>query len=255
MTTTVPATTALTGRTVLVTGGTRGIGRAVVLGLAAAGANVVTCYRNDGEHVESLSRELKATAGEHRVIRADVTDPEAVDRLLSEVESGYGRLHAVVSNAGVISHVPFAELPLEEWHRVIDSHLTGTFLVVQRSLRLLDEGASIVMVGSRVATVGLPLRSHYTAAKAGLVGLARSLSKELGKRGIRVNVIEPGVIETEEAAKLPPEKYAALQQRYRELTAIGRLGTPAEVADVALFLVGDLSRYVTGASIAVDGGI
>lgn len=248
-------TIALNDRTVLVTGGTRGIGRAVVLGLAAAGANVVTCYRNDGEHVETLSRELKATAGEHRVIRADVTDPAAVARLFTEIESAYGRLDAVVSNAGVISHVPFAELPLDEWHRVLDSHLTGAFLVVQRALPLLGDGASVVIVGSRVATVGLPLRSHYTAAKAGLVGLARSLSKELGKRGVRVNVIEPGVIETEEAAKLPPEQYQALQERYRQLTAIGRLGTPDEVADVALFLVSDLSRYVTGACVAVDGGI
>jgi 3-oxoacyl-[acyl-carrier protein] reductase len=247
--------TTLTGKNVLVTGGSRGIGRAIVLGLARAGANVITCYRTDGEAVDSLARELKETPGEHRLVRADVSDPEQVAQLLDEAKAAYGRLDGVVNNAGVISHIPFAKLPLDEWHRVLNTHLTGTFLVVQGALPLMSAGGSIVMIGSRVATVGLPMRAHYTAAKAGLVGLARSLSKELGKDGIRVNVIEPGVIETEEASKLTPEQYEALQARYRALTAIGRLGAPDEVADVALFLVSDMSRYVTGASIAVDGGI
>ena len=245
----------LTDRNVLVTGGTRGIGRAIVLTLARAGANVVTCYRTEGEAAESLARELKEIGGNHHLVRADVSKPEEIRRLLEEVRTRLGSLDVVVNNAGVISHIPFDELPEEEWRRVLDTHLTGAFLVTQQALPLLTDRASVINVASRVATVGLPQRAHYTAAKAGLIGLTRTLCKELGGRGIRVNNVDPGVIETEEAAKLPKEKYEALQARYRSLTSLGRLGRPEEVADVVLFLASDMSRYVTGTSIAVDGGI
>ncbi|MDW4905903.1 SDR family NAD(P)-dependent oxidoreductase [Streptomyces sp. ADMS] len=245
----------LVGRNILVTGGTRGIGRATVLTLARAGANVVTCYRTEGEAAESLARELKETPGEHRLIRADVSDPAQVRALFDEVRTRFGSLHGLVNNAGVISHVPFDKLSEEDWHRVLDTHLTGAFLVTQGALPLLGEGASIVNIGSRVATVGLPMRAHYTAAKSGLIGLTRTLCKELGGRGIRVNMVDPGVIETEAAAELPREQYEAMQTRYRALTSLGRLGAPDEVADVVLFLVSEQSRYVTGAAIPVDGGI
>ncbi|MFC3997684.1 SDR family NAD(P)-dependent oxidoreductase [Nocardiopsis sediminis] len=245
----------ITGKNALVTGGSRGIGRAIALTLARAGANVVACHRRDGDAVDSLARELKGIPGDHHVIRADVTDPAQVAHLVEECRTRLGGLDVVVNNAGVISHVPYADLPEDEWHRVIDTHLTGAFTVIQKALPLLGEGASIVNIGSRVATVGIPTRAHYTAAKAGLVGLSRSLCKELGGKGIRVNVVEPGVIETEEAAKLPPEKYAQLQARYQALTSLGRLGAPDEIGDVVLFLASDLSRYVTGATIPVDGGI
>lgn len=247
--------TSLSEKNALVTGGSRGIGRAVALTLARAGANVTACYVNESEAVRDLAAELKEIPGDHHLVRADVRSREDVDRLVEECRTRYGSLHTVVNNAGVISHVPYGELAEDEWHRVIDTHLTGAFLVTQAALPLMGEGASVVNIGSRVATVGIPTRAHYTAAKAGLLGLSRSLCKELGRRGIRVNVVEPGVIETEEAAKLPPEKYAQLQARYRELTSLGRLGAPEEVADVVLFLASDLSRYVTGASVPVDGGI
>jgi 3-oxoacyl-[acyl-carrier protein] reductase len=245
----------LAGRNALVTGGSRGIGRAIVLGLARAGANVATCYRQDSEAVESLARELKETPGDHHLIRADVSDPAQVKRLVEECGTRLGSLQVVVNNAGVISNIPIDQLPLDEWHRVLNTHLTGAFLVVQNALPLLGEGASIVNIGSRVATIGIPARAHYTTAKAGMIGFSRSLARELGKRGIRVNLVEPGVIETEEAAKLPPEVYKATQARYQALTSLGRLGTPDELAGVVLFLASDLSSYVTGASIQVDGGI
>ncbi|MEU3861288.1 SDR family oxidoreductase [Streptomyces sp. NPDC028722] len=245
----------LDGQHVLVTGGTRGIGRAVVLALAAAGADVLTCHRQDNDDAQSLVRVLKELPGDHHVVKADVGRPEDVDRLLEECRIRFGRLDTVVNNAGVISHVPFAELSLEEWRRILDANLTAPFLVTQKALPLLAEKASVINIGSRVATVGLPLRAHYTASKAGVIGLSRSLAKELGPRGIRVNVVAPGVIETEEAAKLPPEEYEALQQRYRHMTALGRLGLPAEVASVVVYLAGSASGYLTGETIHVDGGI
>jgi 3-oxoacyl-[acyl-carrier protein] reductase len=238
-------------RNALVTGGTRGIGRAIVLALASAGANVVACYRRDIGAAEALATELKQTSGQHHMCQADVSRPEDVDRLVAQCRDLLGSVDVIVNAAGTISHVPFAELPLSEWQRVIDTNLTGTALVIQKTLPLMPDGGSIINVGSRVASVGIPLRAHYTAAKAGVVGLTRSLGKELGPRGIRVNVGAPGVIATEEAANLSAEQHA----RYRSLTALGRLGTPAEVADVVLFLASDLSRYVTGETVNVDGGI
>jgi 3-oxoacyl-[acyl-carrier protein] reductase len=239
----------LSGKKVLVTGGTRGIGRGITRTLAQAGADVLACYRNDGEHVESLARELKETAGDHHLVRADVSVEAEVRQLVAECRERFGRLDVVVNNAGAISHVPFAQLGADEWHRVLDTSLTASYQVVQGALGLFGERASVVNIGSRVATVGIPLRAHYTAAKAGLIGLTRSLAKELGPRGVRVNVVAPGVIATE--VELPAEVVA----RYENMTAVRRLGTVAEIANVVLFLASDLSGYITGETIHVDGGI
>lgn len=238
-------------KNVLVTGGTRGIGRAIVRAFAAAGANVVTCYRQDEAAAARLASELSETGGDHHVIRADVSDPEEAGRLAAECRTRLASLDVVVNNAAAISHVPFAELALSEWQRVIDTNLTAVAQVIQLTLPLMTHGGSIINIGSRVATVGIPLRAHYTAAKAGLIGLSRSLCKELGPAGIRVNVVAPGVVATEEAASLPEEALA----RYRSITALGRLGRPEEIAGAVLFLASDLSGYVTGETIHVDGGI
>ncbi|KXK63821.1 short-chain dehydrogenase [Micromonospora rosaria] len=245
----------LAGKNVIVTGGSRGIGRGVVLGLARAGATVVTCYRTEGEHVETLRRELKDLGGDHRLVRADVTEVADVERLVAEARDTGRPLHGLVHNAGVISHVPFADLTPQEWHRVVDTSLTAAFLVLNKALPLMGEGSSVVAVGSRVATVGIPLRAHYTAAKAGLVGFMRSLTKELSPRGIRVNVVAPGMIETEEAEKLSPEQRQAYAQRYAQIIAMGRFGRPEDVADAVAFLLSDRAAYITGETLNVDGGI
>jgi 3-oxoacyl-[acyl-carrier protein] reductase len=240
-----------TGKNALVTGGTRGIGRAVALALATAGANVAVCYRADAEAAAKLEAELAATPGEHLVLRADIADDAQVRTLLDEVGARFGSLDVVVHNAGLISHVPIDDLEPREWHRILDSNLTAMYLVSRASLGLLREGASIVGIGSKVALVGISQRTHYTAAKAGLIGFVRSLSKELGPRGIRVNLVAPGITETDQAAHLPPEQ----RERYQTMTALKRLGQADEVADVVLFLAGPGSRYVTGETINVDGGM
>ncbi|MEU6721761.1 3-oxoacyl-ACP reductase family protein [Nonomuraea sp. NPDC046802] len=239
----------LDGKKALVTGGARGIGRAIVLDLARAGASVVTCTRQGGEAAETLVKELAAIGGEHHVATADVTKQEDIDTLVGECERRWGRIDIVVNNAGAISHVPFAELQAEEWHRVVNTGLTATAMVIQRALPLMGQGGSIVNIGSKVATVGIPLRAHYTAAKAGLIGLTRSLTKELGERGIRVNLVAPGPVETE--AGVPDE----VRERYRRLIALGRMGRPEEIATVVTFLAGDLSAFINGETINVDGGI
>jgi 3-oxoacyl-[acyl-carrier protein] reductase len=244
----------LSGKNAVVTGGTRGIGRGIVLALANAGANVLTCYRQEGEAVESLARELKETGGQHHLVRADVGQPAEIERLVEEARTRLGSVHVLVNNAGVISHIPFEDLALEEWHRILDTNLTGTFLVIQKALPLLPAGASIINIGSRAAVVGIPLRTHYTASKSAMIGLTRSLCKELGKRGIRVNLVAPGVINTDDA-HLSDTQREQYTQRYQHLMALGRFGRPEEVAGAVLFLASDLSGYVTGETIHVDGGI
>ena len=245
----------LAGKHALVTGGTRGIGRAIVLALAEAGAEVVTCYRTDGEQVQSLIRELKEFPGQHHVIQADVSTPADVDRLVGECRDRFGTVDILVNNAGVISQVPFADLSIEEWGRVLDNNLTGTFMVIQRALPLMSAGGSVINIGSRVAMVGLPLRAHYTASKAGVIGLTRTLCKELGKQGIRVNVVAPGMVATEEDDALADAEKEQYRQRYQHLMALGRFGRPADIAGAVLFLASDLAGYVTGETIHVDGGV
>jgi 3-oxoacyl-[acyl-carrier protein] reductase len=239
----------LSGRKALVTGGTRGIGREITCALARSGADVLTCYLQDEDHASSLVRELKTIQGDHHVIQADLAQENDIVSLIGECHTRLGSLDIIVNCAGTISHRPFSQLATAEWRRVLDTNLTAACLVIREALPLLSGNASIINVGSRVATVGVPLRAHYTAAKAGLIGLTRSLCKELGPAGIRVNVVAPGVIATE--AELPAE----VVTRYENMTALHRLGRPADVAAVVVFLASDASGYVTGATIDVDGGI
>lgn len=245
----------LKGKKALVTGGTRGVGRGIVLALARAGVDVVTCYQQESEFVASLEQELKEIGGDHHVVRADLTQPEQIAGLLATVGEFFDHLDLVVNNAGAISHIPYAQLPLEEWSRVLTTNVTGAHLVIQNSLPLLRAGSSVVSIGSKAVEAGIPLRAHYTATKAALVGLNRSLAKEFGSTGIRFNVVALGVIETENLHGLSDADKELMIQRYSAKTALGRLGTPDEVAGAILWLAGDLSRYVTGATICVDGGI
>jgi 3-oxoacyl-[acyl-carrier protein] reductase len=245
----------LAGKNVLVTGGSRGIGRSIVLALARSGANVLACYRSSGEAVDSLERELKSIGGEHRLVQADVSRVADVEQLVDVARTHFGTLDVLINNAGVISHVPFAELPLEEWQRTLDNNLTGSFLVIQKALPLLSEGSSVITIGSRAAVAGIPLRAHYTASKAGLIGLTRSLAKELGKQGIRVNLVAPGVVDTDEDGKLSDEEREKYRVRYQHMMALSRFGKPAEIAGAVLFLASDLATYITGETIHVDGGM
>jgi len=239
----------LDGKRALVTGGSRGIGRAIALTLADAGATVIACYQRDSEAAAALDRELKTRGGE--AVRADVTSPDDVADLLARCGQTLGGLDLVVNNAGAMSHVPFADLEPAEWQRMIDTNLTSIYLVCRQALPMLADGSAIVNIGSGLATVGMPARTHYTASKAGVIGMTRSLCKELGGRGIRVNTISPGIVETDLLSRVPDEQRA----QYARLSALGRLGRPDDIADVVLFLASDLARYVTGVDLRVDGGI
>jgi 3-oxoacyl-[acyl-carrier protein] reductase len=247
--------TDLTGKKAVVTGGTRGVGRGIVLALARSGADVVTCYRKDDEAAQSLERELKETGGQHHVLRADLADPDQIRGLLAECDARFGRLDLVVNNAAVISHVPYGELSLDEWQRVVATNLTAAHLVIQHALPLLGDGASVVSISSKSVDVGIPLRAHYTATKAALHGLTRSLAREYGRKGIRFNVLSLGMIHTEALDAMPTERRAAMLEQYNSKISLGRFGTPDEVGGAVLWLASEQSRYVTGGVIPVDGGI
>jgi 3-oxoacyl-[acyl-carrier protein] reductase len=241
----------LAGKRVLVTGGTKGIGRATVLGLARAGAGVVAVHRSPSEDVESLARELKEIGGQFKLVQADVTSGTDVVEIAAACKETLGGLDGVVNNVGVDGHVTFGDMSEPEWHRVVDHNVTSAYLVTQAVLDLLADGGSVVNVGSSVALRGRVLGVHYTASKAALIGFTRALCKELGPRGIRVNTVAPGLTETEPGAGLPP----AAVERIVGMTALGRICQPEDVAGVVLFLVGDTSRYISGVTLNVDGGV
>jgi 3-oxoacyl-[acyl-carrier protein] reductase len=242
---------ALRGRRALVTGGGRGIGRAIALALAEQGVSVAACYTRDESAAAALQDALSQFGNGSYTARADVASEESVAALVDGVRDRLGGLDVLVNNAGVVSHRPLEELDRAEWQRVLDTNLTGTYMVTRAALPLLRPGASIINISSAVAMVGMPARAHYTASKAGTLGLTRSLCKELGARDIRVNAIAPGIIQTDQVGHLTD----AQKERYASFAALNRLGEPADVGSVALFLASDLSRFVSGVTINVDGGI
>ncbi|MCP2341091.1 SDR family NAD(P)-dependent oxidoreductase [Actinomadura rupiterrae] len=241
----------LKDRRVLVTGGTRGIGLATVRALVREGARVVTCYHRDQAAAGALAAEFSGAAEPPRIVRADVTDPAALERLAASCAEELDGLDVVVNNVGVDGSAPLAQLERAEWDRVLRTDLTGCYLVVQAVLGLLGEGASIVNVGASGALRGRPAAAHHGAAKAALIGLTRSLAKELGPRGIRVNTVAPGPVHDPDAPSLPPRALAGI----RGMAALGRLAEPRDVADAVLYLAGDGARCVSGVTLNVDGGM
>ncbi|MFC5723491.1 SDR family NAD(P)-dependent oxidoreductase [Streptomyces gamaensis] len=241
----------LSGKRVLITGGTRGIGRCTALAFARAGARVITCHRSPGEEAAGLEKELTQYGAAHRVVRCDVTSEKDVTRLAAGCRELYGGLDVLVNNVGCDGPVPFGDLEQPEWRRMFDTNVTTAYLVTRAALPLLADGASVINVGSSAALRGRAGGVHYTASKAALIGFTRALCKELGPRGIRVNTVSPGLTETEPGAGLPP----AAVEHITGMTALGRIAQPEDIAGAVLFLAGDTSRYVTGTTLNVDGGI
>lgn len=241
----------LAGKRALVTGGSRGIGRSIVLGLARGGASVAACYNRESDDVARLRGELEQVGGPGYLKQADVSDADSVHSFVSEAAERFGGLDIVINNAGVVSHRMIEDLEPAEWHRVLDTNLTAVYLVSRAALPFMSESGSIVNITSAVAMRGMPARVHYISSKAGLIGLTRALCKEVGRRGIRVNALAPGIIETDQTSELDE----AGRARYSSLAALNRLGRPEEIASVALFLASDYASFVSGVTLNVDGGI
>jgi 3-oxoacyl-[acyl-carrier protein] reductase len=241
----------LLGKRALVIGGDDEITQAIVTALLQQGVEVAATYTSEGEAAASLIRELELGKNGSFAIQADVSDAQAVTGLVEQVRQQFGKIDIVVNNASIISHASLQELTLATWQHTLNTNLTSVYLVTQAVLDMVNPGGSIINVAACLAAVGMRGKAHYTAAKAGVIGLTRSLCKELGTKGIRVNVVAPGVIGSGEMGDLSTEQ----RGRYAYLAALGRLGRPEEVATAILFLASDLSSFITGATIPIDGGV
>jgi 3-oxoacyl-[acyl-carrier protein] reductase len=234
----------LEGRTALVTGGSRGIGRAIAAELARAGAQVVIGYRSGADEAEAVASEIGG-----RAVQADVSDPEQAKGLVDEA----GEVDVLVNNAGVTRDGLLARMSDDDWRTVLDTNLGGTFntcRAVTRGMMRRRAGA-IVNVSSIVGVHGNPGQTNYSASKAGIIGFTKALARELGSRGVRANVVAPGYISTRLTNELPEE----LQQAMLTNTPLGRFGDPEDVAGAVRFLCSDAAAFVTGEVLLVDGGL
>ena len=225
----------------LVTGGNRGIGLAIARAFAAQGDSVAVTHRGSGSPDGLFG------------VQCDVTDAAAVDAAFGEVEAQQGPVEVLVSNAGVTDDALLLRMTEEQFTRVLDANLTGAYRVARRAAgkMLRARRGRMIFVSSVVALTGSPGQANYAASKAGLIGLARSLARELGTRGITANVVTPGFVETDMTAALPAERRAEVLAG----TPLRRYGTAEEVAGTVTFLASDAAAYVTGAVIPVDGGL
>jgi NAD(P)-dependent dehydrogenase (short-subunit alcohol dehydrogenase family) len=228
-------------RTVLVTGGNRGIGLAIAQAFAKQGDRVAVTHRGAGAP-EGLF-----------AVRCDITDPAAVDTAFSTIEAELGPVEVLVANAGITDDTLLLRMSEEQWARVLETNLTGSWRVAKRATAkmLRARWGRIIFISSVVGHLGGPGQVNYAASKAGLVGLARSITRELGTRNITANVVAPGYVETDLTAALSDE----VKTRYLQQIPAGRFATPEEIAGAVTWLASDASGYVTGAVIPVDGGV
>ncbi|MFI6847604.1 SDR family oxidoreductase [Kitasatospora sp. NBC_00085] len=241
----------LDGKVALVTGGSRGIGEAVALRLAEEGADVALTYRGSAERAEAVAAKITAMGRRGWAVRADSADPQEVRDVVEAVAERFGRLDILVNNAGVGVFGPIEELALDDVDRVLEVNVRAPFLFAQAASAHLAEGGRVVTIGSCIAKrVAFPGASLYATSKAATIGLTKALARELGPRGITVNVIHPGPIDTElNPADGPSGDFQA------GLTVLGAYGRAADVAATVAHLAGEDGRYITAAEIAVDGGL
>jgi 3-oxoacyl-(acyl-carrier-protein) reductase len=228
-------------RVVLVTGGSKGIGQGIAARLAQAGHRVAATSRTGEVPIDVLG------------VQCDVTDPGQVEAAFAQVESALGNVEVLIANAGITRDTLLMRMSDEDWDQVIATNLTGAFRVARRAARPMIRGkfGRIVFISSVVGQVGSAGQVNYAASKSGLVGMARSLARELGSRGVTANVVAPGFIETDMTAELSED----LAKKYAEQIPLGRFGSVADIAGTVEFLASDAAGYITGALIPVDGGL
>ncbi|MSR66544.1 MAG: SDR family oxidoreductase [Pedosphaera sp.] len=244
----------LVGKTVLVTGASQGIGAEVARTFHRAGADVIINHPgigNTGDDAANLAAQLNALRpGSASVIAADVADAEAVRRMMEEVRVHSGGLDFLINNAAIIRDRTLSKMSADEWQSVIDVNLNGVFHCCKFGLEIMRDGGAIVSLGSIAGVVGFFGQANYASAKAGVMAMMRVISREVARRGIRVNSLVPGVVDTAMAATIPDPVRAEMLKNI----PLGRFGRVEEIATTALFLCSPLASYITGQSIEVNGG-
>ncbi len=243
----------LEGKRALITGASRGIGRASAEALAAAGAAVALNYARSAEEAEEAAGAVRALGVEAEVVQADVGQPESVTALFEHLRRRWGGVDILVNNAAVTRDGYVMLLPVEAWEDVMAVNLRGAFLCARQGLRWMirQRWGRIINVISPAALLGKDGAANYAAAKGGLLSFTKSLAREVGRYGITVNAVCPGLIETRMIARMDPEE----RQRFEQQIALGRFGAPAEVGHAIRFLASAAAGYITGSTLVVDGGL
>lgn len=240
-------------RVAFVTGGSRGIGRATVVGLATAGHPVAFCYSSDEAGAAETAAAAEAAGGKVLAVRADVADAASVDTAFGEIEAAFGPVTVLVNNAGITRDGLLVRMSDDQWHSVVETNLTGAFHTIRRAAPKMMRAryGRIVNVSSVVGQAGGAGQVNYSAAKAGLLGLSRAVAREMATRNVTCNVVAPGPIVTAMTDDMPDDWRATVEAT----VPLGRFGTPEECAAVIAFLCSEAAGYVTGALVPVDGGL
>jgi 3-oxoacyl-[acyl-carrier protein] reductase len=241
------------GRVAVVTGGGRGIGRAVAVRLANEGANVAISYRSNDVAAEEVAEEVRAAGVRCEIFKGDVASPEDVDALFKGVGEAFGPVEILVNNAGLTRDNLMMRMKESEFDDVLNTNLKGTYLCTRAALRPMIRArwGRIVNVSSVVGLVGNAGQANYAASKAGIIGFTKSVAREVAQRGITANVVAPGYVETELTSSLSEE----VKDQIRDQVPAGRFAEAEEVAEVVAFLAGEGAGYITGQTVAVDGGM
>ncbi|MBV8074764.1 MAG: SDR family oxidoreductase [Planctomycetaceae bacterium] len=242
----------LDGKVALITGASRGIGRAIAQRLGREGAAVVVNYSGNLEAARATVAAVEAAGGRAVPVQADVARVAEVERLFDETIRHLGRLDILVNNAGVMFNKPLAEVTEEEFDRIFAVNVKGTFFTCQQAARRMAEGGRMINLSSSTTALMLPTYASYVATKGAVEQLSHVLAKELGPRGITVNVVSPGPTDTELFGQGKTEQD---KQRFAQMAALGRLGRPEDIADVVALLVSDEARWITGQNIRANGGL
>ncbi|MDD4504688.1 MAG: 3-oxoacyl-[acyl-carrier-protein] reductase [Clostridiaceae bacterium] len=243
----------LKGKTAIVTGGSRGIGKSIALELASKGANVVVNCTKSIESAEAVIKEIQAMGVAGMAVRADVSKSEEVENLVNEVLNTFGSIDILINNAGITRDNLLIRMTEKDFDDVISTNLKGAFLCTKSVSRAMikQKSGKIINVSSVVGIVGNAGQSNYAAAKAGLIGFTKSMAKELAKRGINVNAVAPGFIETDMTSRLPEK----VKEEFVNNIPLMRIGKPKDIAKAVLFLASEYSDYITGQVINIDGGM
>ncbi len=243
----------LEGKIALVTGGSRGIGRATVLALSREGAKVLINYKGNEEAALETLKELKEVGGEGEIYKADVSIEEEVERMFGFLLEKWGKLDILVNNAGITKDNLLLRMKVEDWDRVINTNLKGVFLCTKSAVKIMlkQKSGRIINISSVVGLKGNIGQANYASAKAGIIGFTKSIAREVASRGITVNAIAPGFISTEMTLALSEE----MRKKILEEIPLGKFGTCEDVAAAVKFLASDEANYITGAVLNVDGGL